>query len=129
MGRSPFLLAFLPTYATWGIAEPMCLNALRLMQGLALSGEYGGAATHVTEHSPHKKRGAYTPWIQTTATANLVSARMWALMSALMSALMWALTVILGTRLTLGEKKLPPGAGAFRTRCPASCRPFRCGFA
>ena len=89
MGLSTFLVAFLPTYATWGIAAPICLIALRLMQGLALGGEYGGAATYVAEHAPHKKRGAYTAWIQTTATVGL----------------MLALMVILGTRLTLGEKE------------------------
>ena len=89
MGVSTFLVAFLPTYATWGIAAPICLIALRLLQGLALGGEYGGAATYAAEHAPHKKRGAYTAWIQTTATVGL----------------MLALMVILGTRLTLGEKE------------------------
>ena len=88
MGLSTFLVAFLPTYATWGIAAPIVLIALRLLQGLALGGEYGGAATYVAEHAPHKKRGAYTAWIQTTATVGL----------------MLALMVILGTRLWMGEK-------------------------
>ena len=89
MGLSTFLVAFLPTYATWGIAAPIVLIALRLIQGLALGGEYGGAATYVAEHAPHKKRGAYTAWIQTTATVGL----------------MLALMVILGTRLWIGEKE------------------------
>jgi len=88
MGMSTFLVAFLPTYASWGIAAPIALIALRLLQGLALGGEYGGAATYVAEHAPHGRRGAYTSWIQTTATVGL----------------MLALMVILGTRLSLGEK-------------------------
>ena len=89
MGLSTFLVAFLPTYKTWGIAAPITLIALRLLQGLALGGEYGGAATYVAEHAPHGKRGAYTAWIQTTATVGL----------------MLALMVILGTRLWIGEKE------------------------
>jgi MFS family permease len=89
MGVSTFLVAFLPTYATWGIAAPICLIGLRLLQGLALGGEYGGAATYVAEHAPHGKRGAYTAWIQTTATIGL----------------MLALMVILGTRVYMGEKE------------------------
>ena len=89
MGLSTFLVAFLPTYKTWGIAAPIVLIALRLLQGLALGGEYGGAATYVAEHAPHGRRGAYTAWIQTTATVGL----------------MLALMVILGTRLYIGEKE------------------------
>jgi MFS family permease len=89
MGLSTFLVAFLPTYKSWGIAAPITLIALRLLQGLALGGEYGGAATYVAEHAPHKRRGAYTAWIQTTATVGL----------------MLALMVILGTRLYVGEKE------------------------
>ena len=89
MGLSTFLVAFLPTYKSWGIAAPITLIALRLLQGLALGGEYGGAATYVAEHAPHGKRGAYTAWIQTTATVGL----------------MLALMVILGTRLYIGEKE------------------------
>jgi MFS family permease len=61
----------LPTYASIGIAAPIILVGLRLLQGLALGGEYGGAATYVAEHAPHGKRGAYTSWIQTTATLGL----------------------------------------------------------
>ena len=68
MGLSTFLVGVLPTYATIGIAAPIALITLRLLQGLALGGEYGGAATYVAEHAPHGKRGAYTSWIQTTAT-------------------------------------------------------------
>ena len=89
MGLSTFVVAFLPNYASWGLAAPICLIALRLLQGLALGGEYGGAATYVAEHAPHGKRGAYTAWIQTTATVGL----------------MLALMVILATRTYVGEQQ------------------------
>ena len=71
MGLSTFIVGMLPTYATIGVAAPVILIALRMLQGLALGGEYGGAATYVAEHAPHGKRGAYTAWIQTTATLGL----------------------------------------------------------
>jgi MFS family permease len=71
MGLSTFGVGLLPNYATIGIAAPVILVALRVLQGLALGGEYGGAATYVAEHSPHDKRGLYTSWIQTTATLGL----------------------------------------------------------
>jgi MFS family permease len=71
MGASTFLVGVLPTYATIGIAAPIILVVLRLLQGLALGGEYGGAATYVAEHAPQGKRGLYTGWIQTTATLGL----------------------------------------------------------
>ena len=71
MGLSTFVVGILPTYASIGIAAPIILVALRLLQGLALGGEYGGAATYVAEHAPHGRRGAYTSWIQTTATLGL----------------------------------------------------------
>ena len=87
MGLATFLIAFLPNYAAWGIWAPIALISLRLFQGLALGGEYGGAATYVAEHAPHGRRGFYTAWIQTTATVGL----------------MLALMVILGTRLYMGE--------------------------
>jgi MFS family permease len=71
MGGSTFAVGCLPSYETIGIAAPIILVCLRLLQGLALGGEYGGAATYVAEHAPHGKRGAYTSWIQTTATLGL----------------------------------------------------------
>ncbi len=88
MGLSTFIVGILPTYASIGVAAPVCLIILRLLQGLALGGEYGGAATYVAEHSPHGRRGAYTSWIQTTATLGLFL----------------SLMVILGTRTWLGEE-------------------------
>jgi MFS family permease len=71
MGSSTFIVGLLPSYASIGIAAPVILIALRMLQGLALGGEYGGAATYVAEHAPHGRRGAYTSWIQTTATLGL----------------------------------------------------------
>ena len=71
MGLSTFIVGCLPNYATIGLAAPVILIALRMLQGLALGGEYGGAATYVAEHAPQGKRGAYTSWIQTTATLGL----------------------------------------------------------
>ena len=87
MGLSTFIVGILPNYASIGVAAPVILIALRMLQGLALGGEYGGAATYVAEHAPHGKRGAYTAWIQTTATMGLFL----------------SLMVILGTRTLLGE--------------------------
>ena len=88
MGMSTFIVGVLPNYAAIGAAAPVILIALRLLQGLALGGEYGGAATYVAEHAPHGRRGAYTAWIQTTATLGLFL----------------SLLVILGTRTAIGEE-------------------------
>ena len=87
MGVSTFIVGILPNYAAIGVAAPVILIILRLLQGLALGGEYGGAATYVAEHAPHGRRGAYTAWIQTTATLGLFL----------------SLLVILGTRTVIGE--------------------------
>ncbi len=87
MGVSTFVVGILPNYASIGVAAPIILIALRMLQGLALGGEYGGAATYVAEHAPHGRRGAYTAWIQTTATLGLFL----------------SLMVILGTRTAIGE--------------------------
>ncbi|MEX2180421.1 MAG: MFS transporter [Gemmatimonadaceae bacterium] len=88
MGLATFLVGLLPTYERIGIVAPVALIALRLLQGLALGGEYGGAATYVAEHAPMGKRGAYTSWIQTTATLGLFM----------------SLLVILGCRVLLGNE-------------------------
>ena len=74
MGVSTVLVGFLPTYATVGFVAPLILVTLRLAQGLALGGEYGGAATYVAEHAPDTKRGYATSWIQTTATVGMLVA-------------------------------------------------------
>jgi MFS family permease len=87
MGLSTFIVGLLPNAATIGIAAPIILIALRLLQGLALGGEYGGAATYVAEHAPQGKRGYYTSFIQTTATLGLFL----------------SLLVILFTRTAIGE--------------------------
>ncbi|NIA56127.1 MHS family MFS transporter [Massilia sp. TW-1] len=71
MGGSTFIVGLLPAYASIGIAAPIVLVTLRILQGLALGGEYGGAATYVAEHAPHGRRGYFTSWIQTTATLGL----------------------------------------------------------
>src|SRR6478736_974162 len=71
MGASTFAVGLLPTYATLGWAAPILMVSLRLLQGLALGGEYGGAATYVAEHAPNHRRGYDTSWIQTTATLGL----------------------------------------------------------
>jgi MFS family permease len=87
MGLGTFFIGVLPGFATWGILAPIVLIALRLVQGLALGGEYGGAAIYVAEHAPANKRGYYTSWIQTTATLGLFM----------------ALLLILGIRTWMGE--------------------------
>jgi MFS family permease len=88
MGIGTFFIGVIPGFATWGIAAPILLIALRLVQGLALGGEYGGAAIYVAEHAPPGKRGFYTSWIQTTATLGLFM----------------ALLLILGIRTAMGEE-------------------------
>jgi len=87
MGIGTFFIGLLPSYASWGILAPIVLIALRLVQGLALGGEYGGAAIYVAEHAPANKRGYYTSWIQTTATLGLFM----------------AILLVLGIRTWMGE--------------------------
>ena len=87
MGVGTFFIGLLPSYASIGIIAPVILIGLRLFQGLALGGEYGGAAIYVAEHAPKNKRGLYTSWIQTTATLGLFM----------------ALLLVLGIRTSMGE--------------------------
>ncbi|HLW25651.1 MAG TPA: MFS transporter [Steroidobacteraceae bacterium] len=87
MGGATFCVGLLPNYVKAGVAAPIALIGLRLLQGLALGGQYGGAATYVAEHAPPGKRGLYTSWIQTTATLGLFL----------------ALLVVIGTRTATGE--------------------------
>ncbi len=87
MGLSTFAVGFLPGYETIGVAAPIILVALRLLQGLAVGGEYGGAATYVAEHAPNRKRGFHTSFLQTTATVGLFT----------------ALLLVIGLRGTIGE--------------------------
>lgn len=88
MGMSTFLVGVLPSYSSIGIAAPVILIVLRMLQGMALGGEYGGAATYVAEHAPQNRRGFFTGWIQTTATMGLFL----------------SLLIVLGIRTTLGEE-------------------------
>src|ERR1700733_1120998 len=74
MGGSTFVVGLLPGYDTIGVLAPILLVAMRVLQGLALGGEYGGAATYIAEHAPDGRRGFYTSWIQTTATLGIVLA-------------------------------------------------------
>ena len=71
MGGSTFLIGCIPSYETIGFLAPLLVLILRLLQGLALGGEYGGAATYVAEHAPAGEKGYWTSWIQTTATSGL----------------------------------------------------------
>jgi MFS family permease len=87
MGGATFAVGLLPSYASAGLFAPIALVVLRLLQGLALGGEYGGAACYVAEHAPPGKRGQYTSWIQTTATLGLFA----------------ALLVVIGVRTGIGE--------------------------
>lgn len=88
MGLSTFIVGVVPNYDSIGVAAPLIVIFLRLLQGLAMGGEYGGAATYVAEHAPKGHRGAYTAWIQTTATLGLAL----------------SLLVVLGTRFLVGDR-------------------------
>src|ERR1700693_4326074 len=96
MGMGTFLIGVLPSFASAGLVAPILLIALRLLQGLALGGEYGGAAIYVAEHAPKNQRGFYTSWIQTTATVGLFM----------------ALLIVLGIRTSMGEAAFA-GNGSF----------------
>ncbi|SOE87583.1 Predicted arabinose efflux permease, MFS family [Burkholderia sp. YR290] len=98
MGASTFFVGLLPGYASIGIASPIIFVSVRMLQGLALGGEYGGAATYVAEHAPAHKRGGWTSWIQTTATLGLLL----------------SLIVILVIRIVVGEETF----GAWGWRAP-----------
>src|SRR5882672_5437705 len=74
MGAATFVVGLIPSYQSWGYAAPILILLMRAIQGLALGGEYGGAATYIAEHAPDGKRGLYTSWIQTTATLGIVFA-------------------------------------------------------
>lgn len=88
MGSSTFIVGLLPSYESIGLAAPIALVTMRILQGLALGGEYGGAAIYVAEHAPNHKRGIFTAWIQTTATLGLLM----------------SLLIILGMRTAVGEE-------------------------
>src|SRR5829696_4168082 len=88
MGAATFLIGVLPTYETAGIVSPILLIVLRILQGIALGGEYGGAAIYVAEHAPNDRRGMMTGWIQITASLGLIA----------------GLLIILGTRGAVGEE-------------------------
>ncbi len=122
MGLSTFFVGLLPDYNTIGWAAPVILILLRMAQGLALGGEYGGAAVYVAEHAPVGRRGFYTSWIQTTATLGLLL----------------SLFVIVGLRVWMGEKAFADDsrsssacrvAGAFRSLARSSCSRSRSGSA
>jgi nitrate/nitrite transporter NarK len=98
MGSSTALVGVLPSYSSIGVAAPVILITLRLLQGLALGGEYGGAATYVAEHAPSNRRGYYTSWIQTTATLGLFL----------------SLLVILSCRISMGEEQFTAPWGGWR---------------
>ena len=87
MGSATFLIGLLPGFATIGVASPIVFVGMRMLQGLALGGDYGGAATYVAEHAPDDRRGAWTAWIQMTATLGLFL----------------SLIIILGVRTAIGE--------------------------
>ncbi|AZD60296.1 putative MFS-type transporter [Pseudomonas chlororaphis subsp. aurantiaca] len=112
MGLATFAVGLLPTYSSIGIAAPIILVALRMLQGLALGGEYGGAATYVAEHAPQGKRGFHTSWIQSTATLGLLL----------------SLLVVLGCRYFTGDQ-FEVWAGACRSCCRSCCWVFPPGSA
>ncbi|MEI9806001.1 MAG: MFS transporter [Pseudolabrys sp.] len=117
MGIGTFFIGVLPSYASAGIIAPVILIGLRLAQGLALGGEYGGAAIYVAEHAPPNKRGLYTSWIQTTAS----SACSWPCCSCSASA------PRLAKRPSSASRKSSGRLGVFRSCCRRSCSASRSG--
>ena len=124
MGISTFVVGLLPSYAAIGFIAPVLFIACRLIQGLALGGEYGGAATYVAEHAPQNRRGYYTSWIQTTATVGLFLSlivdpglRLW-LTPAQFADWGWRVPFLLSI-LLLGGVDLDPPAVAGVARLPA----------
>ena len=113
MGVATFAIGVLPGHETIGIAAPIALVLMRLLQGLGIGGEYGGVATYVAEHAPSGRRGFYTGWLQTTASLGLLL----------------ALLVIVGLRSLLGEDALRRGAGGCRSCCRSFCWRWVCGCA
>ena len=111
MGGATFLIGFLPTYAQAGSMAAVLLIILRILQGIALGGEYGGAAIYVAEHAPANKRGAATGWIQSSASFGLLA----------------ALLVIVATRTAIGEDAFNAGAGASRSSSLQYFSPSRSG--
>ena len=104
MGLSTALIGVVPSYARIGLTAAILLFILRLIQGLCLGGEYGGAITYVAEHVPDAKRGYYTGWLQTSPTLGIVV----------------SLVVIIVTREALGPTRSTPGDGASRSCCRSS---------
>ena len=113
MGGATFAIGLLPTFNQVGILAPILLITMRILQGMAIGGEYGGAAVYVAEHSEPDKRGWHTGWIQTSAAFGLVG----------------ALAIILITRTLSAKTPSAPGAGVSRSWRPRRCWRFRCGCA
>src|SRR5262249_46796033 len=109
MGLSTAVIGIIPTYAQIGLAAAVILFVLRLIQGLCLGGEYGGAITYVAEHIADEKRGYYTGWLQTSPTLGIVV----------------SLAVVIGTQTYLGNDALTTGAGASRSSSRSCSSPLR----
>ena len=112
MGLATFTVGLLPSYASIGIAAPVILVSMRLLQGLATGGEYGGATIYVAEHASPGRRGFATACVQATGTLGFLL----------------SLVVILATRLAVGEVNFTAWAGAFRSCCRSCCSACPCGY-
>ena len=126
MGVSTFLVGCLPSYDTIGFVAPVVLIALRMAQGLALGGEYGGAAIYVAEHAPPGKRGFFTSWIQTTATLGLLLSLVVIMFTQIYVNANFAEVM---TAPAQSSRRSRPGAGAFRSWSRSCCSASRCGSA